>query len=302
MYSSQCHKLHVPTLEEVRNSVQAGLAKNFAQVSVDVVDCPDLTSPPYSLAGKGLSGSARVADVGGVPNLMPLVDRTKIYDMSKLAEVMELPDAFIVGAGAGPFNYVGVNSEMVGNVVTGRQARNESRIIKIENDNYKLQNLPKEENKCGLLFNMFASEGLPGKVLRVRASKRTGEEDFVSAMRKGLNDSFHGNTVALGGVFRLNKGSVKCHVMPDFSKTPLQDDDAVNNWLRFFSMPAPMVFASVFVSQDPGWGLRIEHSHGYGKDYGGHYHYDTTPETVEYEGYYNVAEYLYRIDQPKPQA
>jgi hypothetical protein len=29
----------------------------------------------------------------------------------------------------------------------------------------------------------------------------------------------------------------------------------------------------------------------------GHYHYDTTPELVEYTGYFRPAERLYRIDQ-----
>ena len=45
--------------------------------------------------------------------------------------------------------------------------------------------------------------------------------------------------------------------------------------------------------------LRIEHTHCFschGK--GGHYHYDTTPDTVEYEGYFVVAEQLIRVDRP----
>ena len=72
--------------------------------------------------------------------------------------------------------------------------------------------------------------------------------------------------------------------------------------------------------RDPGLDLRVEHSHGWGENsqvgflplssikqkcliskgeeidfiwfwlQGGHYHYDTTPDDVEYLGYYNTAE------------
>ena len=31
---------------------------------------------------------------------------------------------------------------------------------------------------------------------------------------------------------------------------------------------------------------------------GGHYHIDTTPEDVEYLGFFNLGETLYRVDQP----
>ena len=45
--------------------------------------------------------------------------------------------------------------------------------------------------------------------------------------------------------------------------------------------------------------LRMEHFHGYNEmGEGGHYHYDTTPNEVRYVGYFNVPEYIYRIDRP----
>lgn len=43
-----------------------------------------------------------------------------------------------------------------------------------------------ESNEFGLLGNFLASEGKRGKVLKVTASDRTGEENFVSCLRKGL--------------------------------------------------------------------------------------------------------------------
>ena len=43
----------------------------------------------------------------------------------------------------------------------------------------------------------------------------------------------------------------------------------------------------------------MEHFHGYGAHGdGGHYHNDTTPREVQYTGYFNVAEYMLRVDRP----
>ena len=38
--------------------------------------------------------------------------------------------------------------------------------------------------------------------------------------------------------------------------------------------------------------MRVEHTHGLNKEkcQGGHYHYDITPEVIEYTGYFNLAE------------
>jgi len=45
--------------------------------------------------------------------------------------------------------------------------------------------------------------------------------------------------------------------------------------------------------------LRIDHTHCFSQHgQGGHYHYDVTPETVEYEGYFTLAEKVYRVDKP----
>ncbi|KAI1285889.1 Ester hydrolase C11orf54 -like protein [Halotydeus destructor] len=104
----------------------------------------------------------------------------------------------------------------------------------------------------------------------------------------------------MGGVFLIKSGKAKIHVMPDFSKTPLTSDDDVNNWLKFFECEAPLVCLSTLHSTESGLDLRMEHTHCFSNHgQGGHYHYDTTPDEIEYEAYYNVAETLHRIDRPK---
>ncbi|XP_073908705.1 ester hydrolase C11orf54 homolog [Castor canadensis] len=86
----------------------------------------------------------------------------------------------------------------------------------------------------------------------------------------------------------------------EFSSCPLTSDEQVNKWLNFYEMKAPLVCLPVFVSRDPGFDLRLEHTHFFSRHgEGGHYHYDTTPDTVEYLGYFTPAQFLYRIDQPK---
>jgi len=48
-----------------------------------------------------------------------------------------------------------------------------------------------------------------------------------------------------------------------------------------------------------GLDLRLQHFHSFSHHgEGGHYHIDTEPDSVEYVGYFAVAEYIYRIDQP----
>ncbi|KAF2364454.1 protein of unknown function DUF1907 [Trinorchestia longiramus] len=290
--------LFVPPLEDVCSVIRKGLEQNFKEVDVAVVECPNLTKEPYNLPGAGLSGSTRIADVGGVPYLLPFPDLSKNYTFDELAKAIDLPDCFLMGAGAGPHKVIGTNSELMFNARTGVNAKNDSKICKMSGEDYSLVPLEQNQACCSLMANLFASKGEPGKVLKIRVRQRTGEENFVSCIRKSVAAGFPEKAVGLGGFFRLLSGSVNCHVMPEFSKIALNSDEDVNSWLKFFNMEAPMIFFSVMVSSDPGLDLRVEHSHGYGNANGGHYHYDVTPDVVEYEAYYNLGEILYRVDRP----
>ena len=43
----------------------------------------------------------------------------------------------------------------------------------------------------------------------------------------------------------------------------------------------------------------MEHTHCFSSlGNGGHYHYDTAADEVEYEGYFVLAEEVYRVDRP----
>lgn len=301
-------QLYVPKLEELCNVLQTGLKNNFAEVQVSVVDCPDLTKEPFQFPVKGLCGQPRITDVGGVPYLVPLVHKDKEYNMNTVAKEVELPGAFILGAGAVPSQIVGMNAELMPLVLTeapGRPAVNSSYFSSINPADGQCL-LEKYSDKFsdfnfGLLANLYACEGKPGKVIEVRAKKRTGEESLVGSLRNTLEAHYPDKSIALGGTFIIQKGKAKIHIMPrEFSVCPLNTNDDVNNWLKHFEVSAPLICQSVLVSRDPGLDLRVEHTHCFSHHgEGGHYYIDTTPDTVEYLGYFMPAEFVYRIDRPK---
>ncbi|XP_064392081.1 ester hydrolase C11orf54 homolog [Halichondria panicea] len=295
--------LHVPPLQEVAQVLQGGLESNFRDVSVCVVECPDLTQSPWRLAAPGICGSPRLVDIGGVPYLFPLPDCSKLYDMADIARLVGLPGAFLLGAGAGSSKVVGVNCEMVPNVrVEGGSAvaMNNTHIAKVNTKDGSIQQEKYDSVETGPLVNVLASEGKRGKVFEIKVKCRTGEENFVSCMRKALASCYGDKPVGMGGVFVISQGSAKLHVMPAFSEVPLTTSEDVNNWLKFYTVPGPLTCLSELISHDPGLDLRIDHTHCFSEHgEGGHYHYDTTPETIEYHGYYTLAESVYRVDRPE---
>lgn len=296
-------QLHVPSLDEVKEVLKEGLLTNFAEFQVEVVDCPNLMQEPFTLAAPGLGGNPTLLEIGGPPFLLPMVQRNKVYDIRQLLNHLQYnKDSFVVGAGAGPWPYANTNCELMMNVaISSSNVTNGTRISSVDktNGNCVLQTLPNEETRCALLANLFVSEGKPGKVLQVRAKKRTGNDDFIACMQKAIAQHYQNNLVGLGGTFLMKDGKIKQHIMPDFSATPLNTEAQLNNWLNFFNMSTPLIAVGTFVSSESDVDLRVQHFHSFSHHgEGGHYHIDTTPETIEYLGYFNLGTTLYRIDQP----
>ncbi|XP_073696748.1 ester hydrolase C11orf54 homolog [Garra rufa] len=300
-------QLHVPDLAELCQVLQSGLNKNYSDVKVSVVDCPDLTQDPFGFPVKGLCGQPRITDVGGVPYLIPVAQLDKVYNMNTVSKEVELPGGFFLGAGAVSRKTTGMNAELMPLVLTEAEERpavNASYFSSINPVDEKclLEKYSDRFNDCdfGLLANLYACEGNPGQVIEVRACVRTGEESLVSSMRKTMEEHYGEKSVALGGTFVLQKGKAKIHIMPrEFSACPLNTNEEVNNWLKHFEVSAPLIFQTVMVSKDPGLDLRVEHTHGFSHHgEGGHYYIDTTPDTAEYLGYFLPAEFVYRIDRP----
>jgi hypothetical protein len=300
-WTTESYSLPSTTLQDILPAISTGLKHNFKDSAVSISACPDLRQALFHLAGEGLCGHERIADVGGPPNLHPLPKFDRKYSLLELTKLMEMPreEGFILGAGAGPFHAIGNNSELMPNLsYKGEEVVNLSYYAQVEKDgSASCQKSPSED--CALMCNLFGCDGKPGDVLKIVAKTRTGKEDFVSCIQMALKDAFgQDHPVSMGGVFLIRRGKAKMHVMPDFSNEPL-DTAQMGTWLRFFDMSAPLVCLSVFHSSDPGFDLRMSHTHCFSQHgEGGHYHCDTTPDEVEYEAYFNVAKVVYRIDRP----
>jgi hypothetical protein len=70
--------LHIRLHHSYLSVVGEGLSKHFTEVTATVVDSPDFREPPFHLASEGICGSPRLADVGGPPYLVPVVQRSKV--------------------------------------------------------------------------------------------------------------------------------------------------------------------------------------------------------------------------------
>lgn len=295
--------LHVPSLHEIKNVLEKGLSTNFAEAKVEIVECPNLTQKPFQLSASGLNGDPTILEVGGPSYLLPLVQREKLYDIQPLLQCLNYSDkAFVIGAGAGPWPYLNCNCELMMNVaVSPSNVKNETHIALVNkaNNNCTLQKLPGNETRFALLANLFVNKGETGPVLKVHARRRTGKDDFIACMQKALACHYKNELVGIGGTFLINNGKVKQHVMADFSTTPLNNLEQLNNWLHFYDMSTPLVAVGTFVSSETDLDLRVQHFHSFSQHgEGGHYHIDTTPETIEYLGYFNLGTNLYRIDKP----
>ncbi|XP_023947505.2 ester hydrolase C11orf54 homolog isoform X2 [Bicyclus anynana] len=299
--------LYRPPLEEIVDVLRKRLPATFEHVEVSAEECPDLTQDPFNLTAPGLTGDAKLVELGGPPYLLPLVQRDKVYDLVALLRHLRREPALLVGAGAGPWPYVGVNCEGIVNlfVERGRVAQG-TRVVTVQPEDapkgsagYLQRVLPPHETRSALLGNYLLSEGKPGKVIKVVAKKRIGQSNFITAIREALKEHYGDKVVGAGGAFVLRAGRVKHHVMPDFSATPLRTDAHVDAWLHYFDMRAPIVHVGTLVTGDLGLDLRVQHFHGFSEHGdGGHYHYDTTPQEAHYEGYFTLAASVVRVDQP----
>ncbi|KAH6676860.1 hypothetical protein F5X68DRAFT_235036 [Plectosphaerella plurivora] len=310
---TQKYQLAPPSLEELASAITAPLEANYKHSSVSVVTCPDLRQAPFHLATEGLSGDEKAADVGGQPFLYPTPQVDAVWSMIDIAKAMEMdPEkGSIVGAGAGPFKVTGSNCELAPSFCWHHgfeNTVNATRYASIDRESGSAVINKSPCLDCALMINLFGSRGERGSVIKVTARGRRGsQKSFTEAIRKALGDVYGEQIISLGGVFLIRGGKTHYHVMQDFppqEELPFRDFKHLNDWLTYHDFDGPIVCMTLLHSADPGkkLGLRMEHSHGYdpsGRQAGGHYHGDLDGEDVEYEGYFNTANILYRIEQPQ---
>ena len=249
-----------------------------------------------------------------VHNLSPRVNLDSKYDLNTVVKsIYKTKEDYpisVFGPGGGPFQDTGFCCEFMGSacyhndgsVVKSIGVACRTAYVDEKTGEGRWADLPNDH--FGLMGNFYLSKNKPGKVLRVKVKKRIGKENFTASIRKVLLSKYgEQKPVSMGGVFLINSGVAKLHIMPKYwPKEPSTDDSINNEWLKYFhTTKNPLVCLSVFHSHDPGYNLRMEHTHCYNLNHkgdAGHYHFDTTPDTIEYEGYFNVAERVYRLDGP----
>lgn len=147
----------------------------------------------------GLGGEPSLVDLGGVPYLVPTAQRDRIYDLADLPGLMNVKDGQIlmIGAGAGPWQHLNTNCEMMTNLsLSLEQGRsslvNGTRLATVDlAGQRKLHAVPPEQTRCSLLNNLLVSRGLPSTpVLRIRCQKRNGPDNFVTCMRNSVRQRY----------------------------------------------------------------------------------------------------------------
>lgn len=304
-----------PSLEELNQVIREGLQTNYANVDVEVVDCPDLRA--LGCASPGLSGSTVLLEVGGEPYAHNPRYRHVTFDMAEMANDCGQAEGSIFGAGMA---FPGVLDGHCGEVIATLQAGgvNRCKVARVGPQQECIVE-PYASTRHSGLSNLFLSEGRPGPVLKVSVERRTGNErSFTQALRKSLQTHPEiggegappgARQVGMGGVFVIEAGQIRSHVMPDYECIAhryydTEAEEVVADFLQFYEHMGPdLLCFAVFWTGDPTGGrlhLRDsgEHTHFFHMgdlNQAGHYHYDVSPDTIRYTGYFNVAAELVRI-------
>ena len=86
-------------LIDISNALRIGLANNYKNVEVDVVECPNLRS--WDCPSEGISGNQKIIDVGGEPYMH---DKNYIgteFDYQEISKRINSSKSYALGAGSG---------------------------------------------------------------------------------------------------------------------------------------------------------------------------------------------------------
>jgi len=304
---SRSADLFCPSLDDLANTFTNILQEVFQEVSVKVVDCPNLMLAPFNLAAPGLGSNIHLVDIGGPDNFKNPSLNFKKFDFTKVATTIGRPYAFFAGSAGADSDFVGSNAELIVNLNLDTKLNKNKYAKVVTNDagNPSCLLLDQNNTAFGLLGNVMASDGKQGKVLEVKVSRRKSwQGDLPGTLNAGLLAKYGSNqAVGVAGVFTINNTTIYSHIMnPAFPTKTLVTQDDVNQNLTFFTFEAPATCTTTFITADNNnMNLTLTHSHFItNHNQGGHYHYDLNPETVQYFGYFAPATKIYRVEQPQP--
>ena len=298
------------SLDEICKALQLGLSNNYKEVNVSVVDCPNLRN--WNCPAEGINGNQKIIDVGGEPYMHDPKFLGTEFDYEEISKKIGSEKSYALGAGSGAMSCLkGHCGELV---INENFITDESKsIIARVGEDKKCIVEKYYARKHGGLGNIFYTDGRQGQVIKLTIKGRKGSEGSLpQAIRTALikNLKIVNNHLALSGVFRILKGKIRSHVQPDYKDIKHEYYDpklmkCVKDFLQFYEPVGPELQCySVLWTGDPtGGDLNLResgehtHFHSYNNDKdAGHYHFDVTPNEVEYEGYFNTAAEVYRVN------
>ena len=299
------------SLEQISEALKKGLVQNYKSVEISIENCPDLTK--WDCPASGLSGNQKIIDVGGEPYMHDKRFIGAEFDFEEIAKRIGSEKSYALGAGSGAMSCLdGHCGELV---INENLINNESRSIIAQVDEQNNCKASKySARKHGGLGNIYYSDGKIGKVIKIIIKGRSGEQGSLpQAMRKALSDNLsiaNNNHVAVAGIFRILKGKIKSHVQPDYDTIKHEYYDpkqmkCVKDFLKFYEPIGPhfQCYSILWTGDPTGGKLNLResgehtHFHSYkGTQDAGHYHFDVTPNDIEYECYFNIAPEVHRVN------
>ena len=298
------------SLDKICEALQIGLSKNYKEVNVSVIDCPNLRN--WDCPAEGISGNQKIIDVGGEPYMHDPKFLGAEFDYEEISKQIDSEKSYALGAGSGAMSCL--NGHCGELVINENLITNESKsIIARVSEDKKCIVEKYSAKKHGGLGNIYYTDGKKGKVLKLIIKGRNGKQGSLpQAIRTALieNLTTEDNQLALAGVFRILNGKIRSHVQPDYKDIKQEYYDpklmkCVKDFLQFYEPVGPELQCySVLWTGDPtGGNLNLResgehtHFHSYNHDRdAGHYHFDVTPDEIEYEGYFNNATEVHRVN------
>ncbi len=299
------------SIEQISEALKKGLQKNYKLVEISIVDCPNLKQ--WDCPAEGLSGNQKIIDVGGEPYMHDKKLIGAEFDYEEIAKKIGSEKSYALGAGSGAMSCLGGHCGEL--VINENLITNESRsIIAQVDENQKCKSSKYTARKHGGLGNIYYSDGKPGKVIKIMIKGRSGKQGSLpQAMRTALKENLsteNDNHFAVAGVFRILNGKIKSHVQPDYDTIKHEYYDpkqmkCVKDFLKFYEPIGPhfQCYSILWTGDPTGGKLNLResgehtHFHSYkGTQDAGHYHFDVTPEEIEYECYFNTPEEVHRVN------
>ncbi|KAG5316636.1 CK054 hydrolase, partial [Acromyrmex insinuator] len=250
--------------------LQNGMQPLFQRVNVDIASCPNLSTAPYNLAGVGLGSNTSILEF--------IHDGTNVpwnYKTRNIQDVLTTScrDSFIIGSTYATKPHMPYYGHIrIINIFTfssPTDIRNESRLIFAERRNGQ-----------------------------TRIEKLTDPNQMIYTNKRSFFVS-----EALDGVLKMTNGSVACNLMWDYEEPMLE---SFHDFIRRQQCPeihlqSDMIAVGTiindklkFITAERRYDVNLYDRNefhcfsNYGS--GGQFISDITPDTTEYEGYFNVAE------------